>query len=754
MKRVLQNVLIPAGILFYTTGSAAAELGEDYTSKLCPTALDIPNRPVVETNLEPGDTFMTADEADLIEKGLSTLTGNAEVSRDTQQVRADEIRYDEPKDTADLDGNVNYWDEALYLQSNEAYLQFDSGIGEFDTADFTIIDSRGRGKADRLLLDVGTRTEMDNVRYTTCDPDDEFWSFSASKLELDHEENWGKARNVVLRIKDFPVFYTPYMSFPLSNERKSGFLAPSYGSTNRHGFQLETPYYWNIAPQMDATFAPRLYTDSGVMATGEYRYMFKRGAGQINAEYLPSDNKRDDDARNFFAFQHDQDFLDTGKLSLTYTRVSDKFYFEDFGGQISVTSTRYLPRLADVSYRGKNYGHSWDIRTRVQDYQTVDRSIEATDRPYKRLPQVLFNMRSPRRYGALNYGLKTETVYFERGDNVEFTESENVNGLRVQLKPYMSFPMRTMATYLEPKVSLDYTQYDLDSNTAFSDSPSRVLPIVSVDAGMFLERETRLFKTDFIQTLEPRIYYLYVPEEDQSDLPIFDSGEYTFSFNSLFRDNRFSGNDRQGDANQITVAVSSHLINQKTGRDWGNISLGQIFYFHDREVTRNIDDATRDEDFSAFVAEANAKLIKNWEFTGNLIWDPNVSDSTQIMSVRAKYSPSPGKILNLSYRVNRERTDIEQSDISFRWPISQKLSFVGRWNYAVPEGRSLETFGGIEYESCCFGIRAVARRYLTDVDGDFQNGVFVQMELKGLAGIGKKTVDFLQQQIPGYKSEF
>ncbi len=754
MKRSIRLLLIFIGIFLSLTTSQAAELGGDYTTKLCPNGLNIPSLPEIEAELELDDTYITADEADLVDKGVSVLRGNAEITRNTQQVRADKIVFDDPANTADLEGDVNYWDDAVYLNSNDAFLTFDNGVGEFEHADYILVDSRGRGQADHLLLDVGTRTEMDNVRYTTCDPEDEFWHFTASRLELDHENNWGTARNFVLRVKDFPVFYTPYMSFPLSNERKSGFLAPTYGNTNLHGFQLETPYYWNIAPNFDATIAPRLYTGSGVMAVGEFRYLLANSQGQINAEYLPSDSKRNDNHRNYLHFDHRQQFFQGGQIDIDYTRVSDKFYFEDFGGQIGITSTRFLDQRADVSYSNNSFGHNWNFITRIQNYQTVDRSISVTSRPYKRLPQVLLNIRSPRRYGMINYGIETENVFFERGDNIIFANNnDNVNGFRSHLEPYISYPVRTFATYLEPKLSLDYTQYQLDNSSQFRKSPSRVLPKFSLDGGVFFERETSLLNRSLIQTLEPKIYYLYVPREDQSDLPVFDTGLYSFDFGSLFRDNRFSGYDRQGDANQITLAVSSHFIDQETGRNLGNFSVGQILYFSDRKVTLPTNNI-RDEDGSALVAEVNAKIVKHWEFGGDIIWDPNVGNSTEKIGLHAIYNPEPGKVVNMAYRVRRDVTDIEQSDISFRWPLSKKWSMVGRWNYAVPEGRSLETFAGVEYESCCWAARAVGRRYLTDIDGDFQTGIFFQIELKGLAGIGKKTAEFLKQQIPGYQSEF
>jgi LPS-assembly protein len=747
MKLVKNSLLGIFGSVLVSSVSAA-ELGDEYSTLLCPQSLNIPDRPYVEAELAEGDTFMTADEADLVEGGISTLTGKAEITRDIQQVTADVIKYNEPNDTADLKGDINYWDDAVFLNSKEAFLQFDNGIGEFTNADYILKESRGRGSADKLVLDIGTKTDMEKVEYTTCDPDDQFWKMSASSLSLDHENNKGTAKNVVIKIKNFPVFYTPYLSFPLSKERKSGFLAPGYGSTKRYGVELRTPYYWNISPNMDATFTPRLFSDTGMMGIGEYRYMFSRGSGEVNLEYLPNDNNRNDDDRSLFGFKHQQTFANSGKLFVDYNQVSDKFYFEDFGSQLSSTSTRFLEQRADVSYRGKN----WNLFTRVQNYQVVDRSIDGASRPYKRLPQVLFNYNSTRVNRAINYGLNSEAVYFDRGESTSI--ASNVNGLRVDLNPYLSFPVSTRATFIEPKVRLRYTQYSLSDKGNFESSPSRVLPVVSLDSGVFFERDVSLFNKNFMQTLEPRLYYLYVPETDQSDLPVFDTGLYTFSFNSLFREDRFNNPDRMGDANQVTLAVTSNLVNQNTGINVGSVSVGQIFYLDKRKVALPNNTAPED-DFSAFVGAFNTTAIKHWNISGDIQWNPNVSSSTEKLTAQATYNPAPGKILNLAYRINRQRNkDIEQSDLSVRWPLVNNWNVVGRWNYAIPEGRSLEAFAGLEYESCCWGARAVARRYLTDIDGDFETGIFLQLELKGLAGVGKKTVDFLKQQIPGYQSEF
>ena len=753
MKRIFFTYLLAITSITFWIEARAESGNEEPWPSLCPQSLDIPARPRVEEVLGIEDIHLTADEADLVEEGTSELRGNAEITRGSQQIRADYVEYDQPQDTADMKGSVQYWDEALYLQSDQAHLEFDDGTGRFQGAEFIIPDNRVRGQAEELTLDIGTSTELKDANYTTCDPDDTFWKLSASKITLDHIEDWGKARNVVLRIKNVPVFYTPYMSFPLSKKRKSGFLAPGFGSSSRNGIELRTPYYWNIRPEMDATITPRVLGDSGVMLMGEYRYLLERGNGELDIEYLPGDNEFNDEDRNLIHFEHSQSFLSRGDLFLKYNRVSDKNYLEDFGNSLSTTSTRYLERRADVAYGGRG----WNLLARVQDYQTVDRSQLITSRPYKRLPQIRFNYNSPYQGLRPNYGLKSEIVYFDRGKDPAL---ENVNGLRLDLFPSISFPIQTVSSFLKPELGLRFTQYELDNNNIIKDSPSRVLPVFSVDSGVIFERDLKLAGNGYSQTLEPRLYYLYIPEEDQSDLPLFDTGLYNFSFASLFRGDRFSGPDRMGDANQITLAVTSYLFDQKNGRSAGHFSLGQIYYLRDRDV--GLPDAeVQNDSFSPIVAELDLSYFDSWNFRSELQWEPN-TNTDQKLTLSAQYQPEAGKVVNIAYRVHRAPTgviqrnpvDIDQTNVSFRWPIGPRWSVVGNWNYAISENKSLDTFGGVEYNSCCWGVRAVARRYLTDIDGDYQSGIFLQLELKGLAGIGKKTVDFLEKKIPGYRSEF
>jgi LPS-assembly protein len=657
----------------------------------------------------------------------------------------------------------------VYLRGETAHLEFNDGTGSMKNASYWLLGNRGRGTADELFLDVGETTRGTRVNYTTCDPEaggmdleSNFWSISASSITLNHEADRGSARNVVLRVKDIPVFYTPYLSFPLSKKRKTGFLTPGFGSSNNRGFEVRTPWYWNISPNMDATITPRVLGNSGVMAMGEYRYLFSRGFGQVNLEYLPSDNEFDDRDRSRVQFLHEQTFGSTGRLYAVFDDVCDKQYLEDFGNSLNTSSTRYLDRRADVWYSGSG----WSFFGRVQNYETVDPSIPASSRPYSRLPMVRLNWLPVRGLNRMNLQILNDFSYFVRDDQEGFAD---VEGARVNVYAALSYPMETQATFLTPKLALRATQYSLEEPGPFKSSPSRIIPVASVDSGVYLERDFTIGDTDYLQTLEPRLYYLYVPDDDQDDLPVFDTGIYTDSFATLFREDRFSGVDRVGDANQFALSVTSRFMDRTDGSQLGHVRAGQIYYLADQDVIRQVLTADglvgsgtpRDAGVGPLLAEFSARVARYWNVMGEIHWEPE-GNITEKLAFGLRYWPEDGRVVNLAYRVRRAPSgemrrnpvDIEQTDVSVRWPFSERWSVVGRWNYAVPEEKSLEVFGGIEYDGCCWAMRAVARRFLNTLDGDYSNGIFLQLELKGLAGIGRGTVDFLEQRIPGYETDF
>jgi LPS-assembly protein len=735
---------------------------------ICPVTLDIPPRPYVSMALQPGDIFLTADEVEYNDGGISILIDNAEMANEDQQVSADRITYDQSLDTADFEGNVNVWDKDIYMQGSKAHINIENNTGYFNEVSYWLLANRGRGFASEVYRTTDARTVGSRIDYTTCDPDQDadsrwnlttnFWKITARELSVNHETDRGTGKHVVLKVKDIPVFYTPYISFPTSDRRKSGFLFPAFGASSRYGFELETPYYWNIAPQMDATLTPRLLSNSGVMLEGEYRYLFTRGVGILNMEYLPSDKHYDNKDRGLIDYEHRQSFLESGYLELLYKRVSDSKYFQDFGSSLFQTSNQFLEQNATISYAWNIDGHYIGLYNLVGNFQTVDDTLPITSLPYKRLPSTTLAYFSPYRNKQLRYELTGKLDYFTRSNDPALN---SVNGIRYDIFPLISWPVSHLAYFVTPKAGLRFTRYQLEDNNSFDlKTPDRLLPFVSLDSGIFMEKQTSLLGKAVLQTLEPRLYYLYIPRQDQTDLPVFDTGLYGETYAALFYPDRFSAPDRMGDANQITLAVTSRLYSETTGQELGYASLGQIVYLADRTVVLP-GQPVQNENVSALISEVGTTIIDNVDIRGEIQWNPDIS-SLQKLSLNARYEPEAGKVVNLGYRMHKPAPgirvnnilEVDQSDVSFAWPVKQDLSIVGRWNYAVEESKTLDFFTGVEYNSCCWGVRAVARRFLTNLEGEYETGFFLQFQLKGLAGMGEKTVDFLTMSIPGYLRRF
>ena len=697
-----------------------------------------------EKILQPDFTSIDANEMEVTKEGVTTLTGKVEVRHNDNTIFSDQAIYDESKEHLDIKGNIKFWGEGLYWHGEEATLDREQNISSFEKGDYRLLDRRGHGKAEKIVdkpdADI---TLLKNVDYTTCPggPDDNSpWRLTAKDLKLDHETNWGRALHTILKIKDVPVFYIPYISFPLTDERMSGFLPMSIGTTKDSGFDIRTPYYWNISPDKDATITPRVLGDRGFMLGTQFRYLRPTGKGTLEMEYLPSDNRFENEDRYLFNAEIDQFFAaGRGLLSINFNQVSDKEYFEDLSSSIDVTSQRLLDRRADVLWNGG----WWSLLGRLQSYESVDNSLLPQQQPYDRLPQFIFRTHFPQKNKHLNYQLYSEAVYFDR--------TNSINGGRIDLVPEISFPIRNVGSFIIPRLKLRHTQYFLDSDIG-NDSPDRTLPIFSLDSGLFFEGDLAFGKSQYLHTLEPRLFYLYIPESGQSDIPIFDTGEFDTSFAQLFRDDRFNAADRVGDANQLTVALTSRLIDKTTGRERMSVSVGQIQYFRDREVTlpgRPVETT----DSSDIVAQATLQLSDHWTTRYDLQWNPH-ENFTQLSSLNLRYQPKRDTVFNAAFRRRKDIVDIEQVDFSMRWPVNQNWSVVGRFNYSLQNDRVIESLLGFEYNSCCWATRIIGRRFLRNTEGDFDNAIFFQFELKGLAGFGRKTRDFLQQNIPGYHNEF
>jgi LPS-assembly protein len=678
---------------------------------------------------------LSADQARVDRAGTSVMAGNVSVRRNGQSVRADEARYNEQEQYVEVNGNVVYSDPNWTVEAPAGEYDLDLDQFELSDADFWFPSRHGRGAADQVLRHGDGLVELDEARYTTCEENDEFWVLSAEHLKLDGDSGVGTARDVVLKLKGVPILYTPYMTFPLDDRRKSGFLAPSIGSSSESGADVAVPYYFNIAPDKDLTFTPRVLAKRGLQLGGVGRYLGSATESILGLDYLHDDQFGSD--RYAYALDHEQSWLDgLLRADLNINQVSDREYLDDLSDSLSVASTTHLERRGDLRLDSRR----WDLLARLQDYQTLDRDILPEDRPYERVPQLVADGRYDRQPLGFGYGFHSEFTRFQHDDNVE--------GNRYDVSLALNRPIEGPGYFVRPKVEVEHTGYDLDNAAPDTDdSPTRTLPVASLDSGLVFERSGQRW----LQTVEPRLYYLYIPFEKQDDLPVFDTGVYDFNFAQLFRDDRFNGVDRVGDANQITAAVTSRLIDEQTGRETLSGSLGQIYYFDDPEVELP-DFPIESDNHSDFVGELVWRLTEAFSTRGTVLWDPH-DDALEREIAQLRYRGDDNKILNLSYRRRRD-IDLKQTDLAFAWPLNPSWRVVGRLNYDLSAGQDLESFAGFEYESCCFTIRMLGRRYVNDEEDEHNNSVYFQLVLKGLTSLGSSVGDRLEEGILGYEDAY
>lgn len=673
------------------------------------------------------------------------LVGNVQVRRLDSLLEADSALYRRTAETLDAEGNVYFEQPGLRLSADQAHFDLASNQGELEQVSYRLSDQGARGDAESASIESRDLSHYKQINYTTCKPGQNGWLLEANELEIDKASGVGTAHHAKLRFKGVPFLYLPYASFPIDDRRKSGFLFPTVRSSERTGADITVPYYFNIAPNMDATFTPRIMSKRGLLLGGEFRYLQKKHGGEVRAEILPDDREAQDERKNT---RGALSILSNGrpapgwKYDADINYVSDNDYLDDLGDSLSVTSTRHLERLGQVKYTGSD----WSLLGRTQYFQTVDESIASSDRPYSRMPQILFELWRPRQAYGLSYYLESEFVNFGHSDN------NNVKGQRFDLQPSVTLPLSRRWGYLTPKASLRYTSYSLENQIAGEDeTPDRLLPTFSLDAGLFFERNGNLFGKAIVQTLEPRLFYLATPFEAQDELPNFDTSNVTFGFPSLFQENRFSGSDKIGDANQLTAALTSRILSASSGAELLRASIGQIYYFRDREVQLSRGAAADEASSSSIVAELASELSQNWRLGAGIQWDPHRSDrnvDNGLFSLR--YNDGAKRIFNAEY--NYTRDDVEQTDLSGRWPIDNRWSMVGRWTYSRLFDETIQAIAGIEYDNCCWRIRLIGQQLLTDYDDDPVNSVLLQFQLKGLGGWGDANDEFLETNISGYQA--
>jgi len=696
------------------------------------------------TSIDPNTPVeFIADRAKRDENGVVTLEGAVQMTRGSQTIDADSLRYDDNSKSVYASGNVRTEDDQLIIESQEVELNLNTDYAKSNSATYHYKPLHARGSADSIERTSTDFVRLKNTTYTTCEEGDRSWELSADEIELDKTSGSGIGRNVLVKFKGVPIFYTPWIRFPIDDQRKTGFLTPTVGNSSNSGFELETPWYWNIAPNRDAILTPRLLTDRGLQLKPSFRYLNKKSFGQLGLEYL--DDHEFDDGRYLASFEHTSHFTPKMELDLLYNKASDENYFEDLGDGLGLSSTQNIERRGDLHYRGKH----WQFLARVQSFQVVDESLPNIDKPFKRLPQIKLNGDYYSLPGGFDFSSESEWTSFEHDSRID--------GDRLHLGIELERPFEGTGYFIRPGARFTHTEYDLNRKDGLDDEPSRSLPSAHLDAGLIFERNLKISAN--IQTLEPRLYYLHTPFRNQTDIPIFDTTEYEFGFEQLFRDDRFSGSDRVGDADRLSLGLTTRVLDPDDGKEKLRASLGRIFYFKDRKVVLPDERAEREKS-SEVAAELKIGLSDRWEAIASALYDTH-DDHTERNSARLQYRSENDFILNMSYRYRRRdiepidsltnrRSSLEQSDISMVLPINDNWRTVARWNYNLQEKRDLELLAGVEYDTCCWKVRLVGRRYNQNADGDYNNSIEIQLVLKGLAQIGSQIGELLERGIRGY----
>ena len=672
-------------------------------------------------------------EMQLGDNPTATMTGGVLLRRDDKLAAAEAARYDPEQRALLLEGGVRYEDPGTQILSDLAEFGYGMGRIRFEGAEFSLGSSNARGAADALEINENGTLSLGGVEYTTCPPGSEDWLLQGKSIVLDTRKGVGTARNMKLRFKNVPILYLPYISFPIGDARKSGVLTPEIGSSGRSGNEIRVPYYWNIAPNYDATITPRLLTSRGLQLETRFRYLTERNRGGITADYLSNDSVVND-SRHQFRFNHRTLFSNGWRNRIDFREVSDSQYFEDLGGSLSISSITHLNRHVSFDY----YSEHLSFFAQAQDYQTIDDAILPVDEPYRRLPQVLVSANWPA--SVFELGIDSELVSFDR--------TEGVTGWRLNATPSVEIPITRPGWFFTPAVALDYTHYSLDGTLPGADTePTRNVPIGSLDMGVMLER--MMTGANRIQTIEPRLLYVNIPYRDQDGLPVFDTITPDINLVQLYRKNRFLGGDRIGDTEQVSVGVTTRILDLDSGREMLTATVGQTRYFKDRDVALPGMPVSTVET-SDYIAQLRVGLLKNMNFDIGHQWGTGDNGTTK-SEARLQYRPASNRVLNLAYRYRRD--SLEQGDLSWSWPMSSRWNFVGRYNYSFRDEEVLEQFFGLEYESCCWGLRLVSRRHISTRDGTRDSSFGLQLVLKGMTSVGTAADKLLERGILGYSAD-
>jgi LPS-assembly protein len=722
--------------------------------------------------------------------------GDVELRRGATVIRADHLTYDNPSDVAKAQGHVRISRSGNVFSGPSLELTLESFKGSFESPDYFIWRTQAGGHAERVDFLDSQRAQAFGAIYTSCPRDgsgDPAWLLSTSKVTMDFETNTGVAEGAVVRFYGVPILAAPVLSFPLSDARKSGWLPPNITLDSRSGFGLAVPYYWNIAPNRDATITPTVMTRRGAGADMEFRYLEPGHQGRLDLNLLPEDRVAGRERHSLLVDLEGQ--VPYGvHYRANVLRVSDDEYWKDFSRGVPSITQRLLP----LDLRGDRLldrlPGDWEAYARVQRWQTLNDAVDITDpstlvlSPYERSPQL--GLRGSGGIGGKGagwggsgpqYSFEAEFNRFTLADFPTLDPAllnaatqpalvalkDRPTGSRVHALGSISWPLLTSGTWLTPKIGINAASYEVDALTRTSGayqpgySSSRVIPTLSVDGGMVFERDSDWFGRTMRQTLEPRVLYVNTPYHRQDNLPNFDSAVKDFNDISVYSENQFSGVDRVSDAHQVTAGVTTRFLNPSTGAEALRLGIAQRYLFRNQRVTAD-DGPPLTQRFSDVLLLASANLIQKWTFDSTVQYSPDTDRVTRAL-LGVRYSPGDFRTINLNYRLTRGFS--EQVELGWQWPLygpsrqqrAQSSSScagtwygVGRLNYSLRDSRMTDSLVGVEYDAGCWIGRIVADRVSTG-RAEATTRLMFQLELVGLSRLGSNPLGSLKDNIPGYR---
>ncbi|CAM8389807.1 Imp Organic solvent tolerance protein OstA [Candidatus Methylopumilus universalis] len=691
--------------------------------------------------------------------------GNAILKKGNKTIKAEVIEYDQISEKLITQGNTSIDLEKISLSGTKLNYRLSDQTGKMEDVTFNIkpdkkeetIVQKGiqitkryydfRGDAKAIFFEGENKTKLESSRLTTCEVDSNDWYIKSKNMEIDTKKDQVKASHASLDFKGVPIFYMPSTSFSLNKNRQSGFLSSTFGTTSKSGFEFRVPYYFNISPNMDATLTARYLGKRGPLADGEFRYLAENYSGINQLQYMNHDQSSGQDNRYFLKLNHQHQFGRGWSGSYDLQKVSDNTYFSDLATMIQVTSVVNLPQRVNLNYSGD----IWKLNLLTEKYQTL---TNASNSPYQRLPQV--NLSGKKDYDNFILDLKSQWTLFERDDKFAstFTDAEKITGSRFTMTPAITVPLTSEYGYIKPKVSANIRSYNL--NNSSDNNKDIVTPIFSLDSGVYLDRNINFLNQNYTNTLEPRLFYVYIPYKDQSVLPNFDSGLADLNMQTLFYENQYNGQDRINDANQLTASLTSKFLD-KNGKERLSAIIAQRYYFEDRRIFGNDLTEAKKANSDIFMG-ASAKLPNSLNLDAMFQFDPT-SNSLLRSTLGSRYNPEPGKMLNVSYRlidnIIDNNQDLEVFNAAGQWPLGNRFYSIGRYNYDLKSSQTIEVLAGLEYDGGCWVARSIFDRISLPTSPNPNYAFFIQLELNGIGSIGSdanKLNNFLYRNVPGLRN--